>query len=223
MYVAGAGGGGGFVISTRVGISLRVGCDFASCVEFAVPLHRQLSSGKYDECSVLEIPGSIGEWRAEHRTARKRADRCERRGYRFGRVRRRDHADAVHAINRSAPHRQGRPMSVGYLERPRFGSDEYPCPMHGVHAYGIFDRKGILAAYLWMYRAGELALVSQILGHAGHLDNEVMYLLFQGALEREIEYGSGVVVYNRHDSGTDGLRFFKERLGFRPVEVEWLS
>jgi hypothetical protein len=32
-----------------------------------------------------------------------------------------------------------------------------------------------------------------------------------------------VVVYNRADSGTDGLRFFKERLGFGPMEVEWLS
>jgi hypothetical protein len=33
----------------------------------------------------------------------------------------------------------------------------------------------------------------------------------------------GVVVYNRHDSGTDGLRWFKERVGLEETRVEWLS
>jgi len=211
------------VIATQVvGISLRVGCDFASCAEFAVPLHRQLSSGKYDECSVLEIPGSIDEWRAEHRTARKRADRCGRRGYRFEQIARCDYADDVYEINRSLAHRQGRPMSAGYLERPRYGVELYPCDQHGVHAYGVLHGD-TLVAYLWMYRSGDLALVSQILGHGAHLENEVMFLLFAGALEREIEYGPGVVVYNRHDSGTRGLIQWKEWQGFEERDVEWLS
>jgi hypothetical protein len=29
------------------------------------------------------------------------------------------------------------------------------------------------------------------------------------------------VVYNRHDSGTDGLRWWKERCGFQEEQVEW--
>ena len=80
-----------------------------------------------------------------------------------------------------------------------------------------------LVAYLWLYRAGELALVSQILGHADHLENEVMYLLMQGvvAAESAVDH-DGVFLYNRHDSGQDGLRFFKERCGFEPMQVEWL-
>jgi hypothetical protein len=48
-----------------------------------------------------------------------------------------------------------------------------------------------------------------------------MYLLFAGALAHEIGE-PGFVVYNRWDSGTDGLRFLKERLGFSEQEVEWL-
>ena len=52
---------------------------------------------------------------------------------------------------------------------------------------GVWDTDGRdLVAYLVMIRAGELALVSQILGHFDHLENEIMYLLFQHALEREI-------------------------------------
>jgi hypothetical protein len=74
-----------------------------------------------------------------------------------------------------------------------------------------------------MLRQGDLALVSQILGHADHLEREVMWLLFEHALEREIKSDQdGFVVYNRHDSGTDGLRWWKERVGFREARVEWL-
>jgi hypothetical protein len=70
---------------------------------------------------------------------------------------------------------------------------------------------------------GQLALVSQILGHADHLDSEVMWLLWQGMLESEsLVDRDGVVVYNRHDSGTDGLRWFKEHVGLEETRVEWL-
>lgn len=206
---------------TATAISLETGCDYATCAEFAFPLHKQLSSGTYDRCSVLEL-GPVSAWLEEHRTARKRASRAARRGYHFKVIRRHERADEIHAINTSAPERQGRPMSAGYQQRP---SDAplpvYPCSRHQVTTYGVEDANGTLVAYLWLYRAGELALVSQILGHAAHLENEVMYLLVAGVIEREAE--GGYLVYNRHDSGTDGLRFFKERLGFRETAVEWLS
>jgi hypothetical protein len=73
-----------------------------------------------------------------------------------------------------------------------------------------------------MLRQGDLALVSQILGHADHLENEIMWLLFEHALRREIAADrDGVVIYNRHDSGQDGLRWWKERVGFREEVVKW--
>lgn len=205
---------------TRTIISLDGACDRAECAHFAFPLHRQLVRG-YEVCSVLPNPGTKLAWRAGHRTARKRADRAERLGYRSDRIRREEHEDAIFAINTSLDERQGRPMSGGYRERPNFlPLPDYPCDRHAIRTYGVLDVRGVLVAYLWLYRSGELALVSSILGHGEHLANDVMYLLFQGVVVAQSGLG-GYFVYNRADSGTDGLRYFKAKLGFEAMEVEW--
>lgn len=206
-------------------ISLRLlnGCTDLDCVVFAAGLHEQMGSGAYDHCSTLPIPDHIGGWTSSHRTARKRSAHSRSLGYVGMSIRDRGpYADDIYEINTSKPERQGRPMSPGYRERPS-GKSETPsaCRLHGVHPYGVFS-KGKLCAYLWMYRAGELALVSSILGHANHEPNDVMYELFHTALCAEVAVGPGVVVYNRQDSGTDGLRYFKTRLGFAGTDVEWL-
>lgn len=208
------------ITATETRISLQGGCDFDSCAQFAMPLHEQLSHG-YERCSVLEVPDSLAEWRDAHRTARKRADRCARLGYQFSEIRRELYLDDIHDINVSLTERQGRPMTQSYRERQTFlPLQEYRCDLHAIRTYGVLlDEK--LVAYLWLYRAGDLALVSSILGHGEHLANDVMYLLFENVLFEQIKHG-GFFVYNRHDSGTDGLRYFKERLGFEATEVAWL-
>lgn len=208
-------------LATAVRISLEIGCDFAECSKLAVPLLEQLDSGDYDRCSVLPIPTSIDEYLGEHRTARKRATRSGRRGYLAHVLKREEHADEIYEINRSSRIRQGRRMSQPYLERQTFSPlPDFPCERHAIRTTGI-SLDGVLVGYIAIYRCGELALVSQILGHAEHLENEIMYQLFAAALTRELPAGPGVVVYNRHDSGTDGLRFFKERLGFEEAAVSW--
>jgi hypothetical protein len=210
---------------TLTDIRLEYSCVDHVCHQFASPLFEQMSSGRYDLCSVLEIPHNINEWRADHRTARKRAAHSRKLGYLASVIRRHEFVDDIYWINTSKPVRQGRPMTASYMSPPADSRlPDYPCNRHGVHTYGVLrvDDDPLLVAYLWVYRAGELALVSQILGHGDHEPNDVMYLLFEHALEREIQYGPGFVVYNRHDSGTDGLRYFKERLGFEEREVRWL-
>jgi hypothetical protein len=205
--------------TTATVIGLEVPCVEPICTQFAWPLYDQLREGNYDECAVLKLEG-LDAWRQGHRTARKRADRAYRRGYGFVPVARHAVSTDVLAINLSASHRQGRPMSDGYRQTPTTTPlPDYPCPRHGVHTYGVFLNT-TLVAYCWIYRAGDLALVSQILGHADHLENEVMYLLVQGVVLHESKQG-GFLVYNRFDSGTDGLRFFKQRCGFEPTSVEW--
>lgn len=208
---------------TALRISLELDCGGSElCERIARPLLEQLDSGDYDRCSVLELPVSIGAWLAEHRTARKRATRSGRRGYVVHELDRVRDAEQIYAINTSARRRQGRPMSAAYARRETYSPlPAYPCARHAIRPTGI-SLDGVLVGYLVMHRAGDLALVSQILGHAEHLEQEIMYQLFAGALAREVEAGAGLCVYNRHDSGTDGLRFFKERLGFEEVEVEWI-
>ena len=208
------------VTATSVPISFELGCSGA-CNEFAEALFLQMSSGRYDECAVLELPNNTATWREKHRTARKRADRAFIRGYNFvAPLLRHRRADEIHRINTSAPVRQGKPMAAGYHRRPsETPLPVYPCERHGIHSYGVEDPDGVLVAYAFIYRAGDLALVSQVLGHADHLADEIMYLLIQGVIGRE---KNGYLVYNRWDSGTDGLRFFKERLGFSCAHVEWL-
>jgi hypothetical protein len=204
--------------ATRIG--LEVSCEDPVCTQFAHPLFEKLSEGRYEECAVLPLSG-LWAWRALHRTARKRADRASRRGYVFSPVARHERADEVQAINLSASHRQGREMSAGYMQPPTTTPlPDYPCSRHGVHTYGVEDSAGLLAAYSWVYRAGDLALVSQILGHADRLEDEIMYLLVQGIVAAESPL-TGFLVYNRYDSGTDGLRFFKDRCGFERMRVEW--
>jgi hypothetical protein len=125
------------------------------------------------------------------------------------------------AINTSLARRQGRPMTDSYLQPPDVTPlPDYPCDRHAIRPYGVFHGDQ-LRAYLFLYRAGELALVSSILGHGAYLADNIMYLLVAEMLEVESAYGPGTVVYNRHDSGTDGLRFFKERVGFTATEVLW--
>jgi hypothetical protein len=194
------------------------------CDQFSRPLLEQMGSGSYDQVSLMAIPEDVSEWRTLHKTARKRADRCSQRGYWFNQIARHQYSDDVYAINTSRPVRQKRPMASGYNLYPAFSPlPHYECARHAVRTYGVLASGGTLVAYLWLYRAGDLALVSQILGHDDYLKAEVMWLLWQGMLAAESAVAPfGFVVYNRHDSGTEGLRWYKEHVGLVETDVEWL-
>lgn len=209
-------------VATSLAIHLEADCPYDGCHALARNLLDVLDNGRYDRCAVMKIPPSIEAWVGERRTARKRAAMATRRGYRFDFIHREQHADEVYEIRTSRDERQGREMAPAYRERPTFSPlPAYACGRHAIRTTGVYHPDGMLVAYLTMYRAGELALVSEILGHGDYEADGIMYLLFAGALKVEIEHGQGAVVYNRFDSGTDGLRFFKERLGFGERKVEW--
>ncbi len=191
-----------------------------ACREMAAPLHAQLSNGYTHRVSTMPLSGEFDDYLAEHRTARKRAARAHRLGYETRVIDRRDYENDIFSVNVSAPERQGRPMTEAYRERPHFGPNPVSCAEHHVYAFGLLDERSRLWAYLWLYRCGDLALISSILGHADRLRDDVMYALVLDAIEAQIGLG-GTLVYNLHASGTDGLRYFKERLGLSPTEVSW--
>lgn len=203
-------------------INLEVDCLHDICRRFSEPLYEQMARD-FPRCAAMPVPTDMDAWAAEHRTARKRANRAERRGYTFHIVRREDHSEELYEINTSAERRQGRPMSDSYRRRYEYAPlPDYPCERHQVRTYGVKSPAGRLVAYLWLYVAGQLRLCSSIIGHAAHLENEIMYLLFRGMLAAEAERDAdGVVVYHRWDNGTDGLRFYKERVGLRDTPIRW--
>ncbi len=202
-----------------VTVNLTAACTRDHCLRMGWQLKRQLDPAYRSDASVLELDGMFTDYLAHRRTARKRAAHAKRLGYTFQPVERHAYEGDIHAINTSMPVRQGRPMAPGYHQKGAYGPNPVVCPRHHVYTYGVLqdDR---LAAYLWLYRSGQLAMVSSILGHADHLENGVMYLLFLGMLERQFRHG-GTAYYNRWSSGTDGLRFFKTRVGMEPGTVNW--
>lgn len=204
-----------------VTIHLKADCSHASCRALADRIHLQLDTPGYTRgVSLMRCPDSRADWQADHRTARKRAWRAERLGYRFAEVDMAQYDNDRWAINASKQERQGRPMAPGYLTRARLGSlPAYPCDRHKIHTFGVLWSER-LYAYMTLYRVGELGLVSMILGHGDHLRDDIMYLLFAGMVEQQAGMG-GWFYYNRHDSGTDGLRYYKERIGFREADIGW--
>jgi hypothetical protein len=173
----------------------------------------QLSTGDYTyPASVQKIPIDLSTLR----TARRRRSRASRLGYEFAEIKRENYSDDIYEINTSTPERQGRPMAAAYQVRSNYGPlPEYKCPRHAVYTYGIL--KGKLYAYLWLYQVGDLVMISSILGHADYQNDDIMYLLVTEALARH----EGIGFYNRHDGGTEGLRYFKEKLGFKPERIAW--
>ncbi len=207
---------------TRTTVRYEAACDYPECLEMCWTMHRKLNTPAYSTgVSLCPVPSSVEAWRSVHRTARKRADRAKRLGYEFSEIDRSLHNDEIHEINTSKQERQGRPMSDGYLKRHNHGRlPDYPCDRHRVETYGILEAD-VLRAYLTLYRLGDLALISMILGHGDHLRNDIMYLLFEGLVASQASRG-GVFYYNRHDSGLPGLRYYKERVGFRAADVDWV-
>ncbi len=102
----------------------------------------------------------------------------------------------------------------GYL-----GAHQTRCQQHRTHTYGV-TKNGTLYAYMTLHRAGDLAMVSMILGHGDHEHLGIMYLLVQGAVEDQAGLG-GFFYYNLHNSGQEGLRWTKERYGFRQADIHW--
>jgi hypothetical protein len=194
--------------------------------KFTAPSPRNPEAGAYqDGASILVLPPTFDEyWNgAAGYGTRRKVRKAEKQGYTFSRIDRDRFLDDIFAINTSLPERQGREMTDAYRTRPGpFGPlPAYACPRHQIRTYGVL-KDGHLVAYTWLYQVGEMCLFSTILGHGDHLNNGVMYLLVAETLKDVIATaGTKYAMYNMHRSGTDGLQFFKEQMGFASYWVNW--
>lgn len=208
-------------VTQPVTVDLAGGHAGAHCLTMATEMHRLLEPRYARGASVMPLGGTFEHWQGCHRTARKRAARALRLGYRFAEIDRPGYEHDVHTVNTSTPERQGRPMSAGYRQQPVFSPIPQLCDRHHIYTYAVLDREETLVAYLWLYRCGDLAMVSSILGHHDRLRDDIMYLLAAGTIAEQTPLG-GTLFYNLHSSGTDGLRWFKERIGLAQENVEWV-
>lgn len=195
------------------------------CGQMADRTHHQLHRPVYERgAAVMEIPADVAGHLALHNTFRKRASRARRLGYEVIEVEPRDHPDEILEINRSLPERQGRVMDKAYWEyEPQLGTlPPVICSRHNSRFYGVFHPGGQMVAYGAIERRGEAVIVSQWLGHGNHLDDGIMYLLMSRVLFDAARDGAKFLFYNRWDSGTDGLRFFKARIGLEEKNVRWM-
>lgn len=157
---------------------------------------------------------------------RQNARYAAKQGFRYERVDRADWADDLHEIRSSAPVRQGREMPPDYMRHQAYGTDaptDPYCPRHLSTVHGVIGSDDKLAGYMQVVQCGEVVRVNTILGHADKLEQRIMWLLMMETVKWHIdERTASFFLYYTHASGHGpGLRYFKERLGFRPALVSW--
>jgi len=207
-------------------VNLEAGCTVdTDCRPLAEKTYAQMSAGPYSHnCSLMAVPESFDAYLAAHRTARKRALRCARLGYTFAEI------DRLRARRRDLPDQHVAPRAARTADERRIPSSATSfrrCRSTRAHVTGSASTASphptaSSSRTPSSHRVGELVMVSQILGHGEHLDAGIIFLLVSESVRCQITAGAGTVFYNRHDSGSDGLRWNKEHLGFQPGDVEWL-
>jgi hypothetical protein len=176
--------------------------------------------------AVIVIPDDVeNDWwnTAESKWMRQKVRRCQKAGYEFRRFEHNDHIDEIHEINTSLTERQGRKMSALYTEKPAptRSLKNQPCDRHRRDYYGVF-KDGKLFAYTYIFTCGEMMVYSRLLGHGDALKDDVMNLMvFEAAKVRHAESGTRYAVYHMADNGSEGLQFFKRKMGFVGHRVVW--
>jgi hypothetical protein len=176
--------------------------------------------------AVLVVPDDIQRdwWSSpQAKWMRQKVRRATKLGYEFRPFEHNDHIDAIYAINTSLPTRQGGQMSEAYRTRPTEepAAATWSCQRHRRVYHGVF-KDGKLCAYANVVQCGEVMIFSRLLGHGTHLDGGVMNLLVYDSVRRcHKESGTRYAVYHLADNGTQGLQFFKRKMGFAGYRVRW--
>jgi len=136
-------------------------------------------------------------------------------GYTVREIDRNAFVDDIHAINVSAPVRQGRPMDPHYrVRKAQFEQPRY------VVTYGVLDARDRLVAYCVVGFYGNFAATDQLLGYKTR--HGIMYLLLAEIIceliaRRRLDY----FMYDTFLGAKPGLRDFKRRIGFRPYRARY--
>lgn len=172
------------------------------------------------------IPAYIESLRSKDRyTVRGR--KASARGYSARGINPSDHSRDIFAIVHSAQRRQGRPLAAMFADRSAdFDFSAYRStgdPRFDDICSGVFLGDE-LVAYLLGKRVGHHVQYDEIMGHADHLHNDIMYLLHFHFLQMCVDGQSPPewLNYGPWYSGSDpfspkgGLNRWKRKVGFKP-------
>ncbi len=173
--------------------------------------------------ALIRLPDTVEEYQRQiSRLARRRIKHAREAGHVVTRIDPLSRVAEVLAVNRSASERQGRPMHPAYFDeqvvRDYLGRT--------ADVFGVVDAAGVLQAYLCVRPCGEVACMERLLGHAGALDDGVMYLLVLGVVEWLIQVRAesgrpSWLMYDMFPGASPGLRHFKHVIGCEPFRVSW--
>jgi hypothetical protein len=182
--------------------------------------------------AVMQTPNTIEEYLAS--ISRKRrydisGKKALNLGYTSREIDPKNEALGIWEIIHSSDSRQGRKIAADFFDRPpNFDFPAYKTfhdPNYEDICCGVFSKTGDLSAYLLGKRVGHHVQYDEIMGHAEHLKNDVMYLLHFSFLKictklqippACLNYGpwySGVAPY----SSTGGLNRWKRKVKFKPA------
>ena len=148
------------------------------------------------------------------------ARKAAKREYKFIEIDRNSYIDDIYEINTSASVRQGKQMSQSYLKKVEtYDSEE------NYKYYGIVNSEGKLLAYCNIGFFGEFSLVSTLLGHKKYLNDGIMYLMmveFNRVMFKDYkEKGYRYIMYDTFFGASEGLKMFKNKLGYKAYKVKW--
>jgi hypothetical protein len=140
---------------------------------------------------------------------------ARKRGYTVREFRRSDHVDEIHAIHTSSSARQGRPMDMSYQSRQTEFDEGAP-----LRCFGVFHRDGRLVGYCSFGIYGNFAATDKIIGIRNK--DGAMYLLLLEILSFLIAQTTlDFFMYDTYLGAREGLRSFKQRIGFQPYRVRY--
>lgn len=143
-----------------------------------------------------------------------------KRGYKFVEIDRNNFIDDIFNINTSVQMRQGKNMASSYLVKV----DSYMNESNYKY-FGVVDSDGKLVSYCNIGFYGEFSLIVTLLGHHKHLNDGIMYLMmikFNEIMFNEYkDKGYQYIMYDTFFGASQGLKMFKNKLGYKPYKVEW--
>lgn len=170
---------------------------------------------------LIQIPENFDEFLKGKimQAMRTNRNKALKKGYTFQRITGINYLDDVFEINCSADNRQGNKMKSAYTDKTAVKEYLESDPI----MYGVLNSEGKLLAYISPWMLGDFCDISKLLGHEDYNHDGIMYLLVSGLVEelsrkKTVKY----LMYDTFIGAQPGLRYFKERLGFKPYIVNWI-